>query len=290
MAEVRVAGGTIRYTEAGPVDAPPIVFVHGALVDGRLWTATADDLARRGHRVIVPDWPLGSHRVAFDDTADLSPRGVARIILQFLAELHLDAVTLVANDSGGALTQLLLGIDDSRIARVVFTNCDTFERFPPPPFNWLFRLARRPSLQRAALLPARLTFLRQFSFGLLAKRLDPALTKAWLEPGLTDAGIRRNFAAFVRAIDPKELTAAAAELHRFDGPVLFAWAPEDRFFRIADGRRLAECFQAARVVEIPDSRTFVALDQPARLAEEVDAFIAESRPAQPDTAAPPTRR
>lgn len=279
MAEVRLTDGVIEYRESGPAAGAPIVFVHGALVDGDLWTDVASELAERGHRTVVPDWPLGAHRRPFDPAADLSPTGVARIVLELLDRLDLDGVTLVANDSGGAITQLLLDLDPdpSRVARVVFTNCDTFERFPPPPFSWQFRLARRPLGLRLQLWPARITVVRQAIFGLLVEHeVEPARTRRWLEPALSDEGIRRDFSRFVGGIDPSELVAAAGRLHRFRGPVLVAWAPSDRFFRIADGRRLAACFGDARVVEIPDSRTFVPLDQPARLAEEVHRFVTEA--------------
>jgi pimeloyl-ACP methyl ester carboxylesterase len=75
-----------------------MVFVHGLLVDGRLWDGVLPHLA--GHRLIVPDWPLGSHRSALAEGADLTPPGLARVA-DSLAALDLDDVTLVANDTGG---------------------------------------------------------------------------------------------------------------------------------------------------------------------------------------------
>ncbi|MDX6590647.1 MAG: hypothetical protein QOI84_1921, partial [Solirubrobacterales bacterium] len=43
--EIQLPAGTIRYREAG--EGPPIVFVHGYLVDGRLWDGVVDRLADR---------------------------------------------------------------------------------------------------------------------------------------------------------------------------------------------------------------------------------------------------
>jgi pimeloyl-ACP methyl ester carboxylesterase len=40
------------------------------------------------------------------------------------------------------------------------------------------------------------------------------------------------------------------------------------------GRRLAELLPQGRLVEIEDSYTLIALDQPARLAEAIRAFAA----------------
>ena len=45
-------------------------------------------------------------------------------------------------------------------------------------------------------------------------------------------------------------------------------------FPIADGRRLAQLL-GARFVLVEDSRGFVPLDQPARVAELVAGFVAE---------------
>lgn len=280
---VELTAGTLRHRVLGPADGPAVVFVHGALVDGTLWQDVDHRLADRGIRTFAPDWPLGSHRVPMAPTADLTPRGQAHLVAEYLRHLDLSDVTAVANDSGGAVTQLLLDTDASRVGRVVFTNCDTFARFPPPPFRPLFRAARSPGALWVLLQPTRITKLRHaLGFGPLVKApLDPALTWGWIEPSVTDGRIRRDFARFARGVDAGELVDASTRLHRFDGPVLVAWAPEDRFFRIADGRKLAGCFAEgqARVVEIPGSRTFVAHDQPERLATEILRFLNEDDPA-----------
>ena len=106
----------MHYRTAGPVDAsgPPVMFVHGVLVDGSLWSATADALAAHGVRSFAPDLPLGSHRSPVHPDADQSPRGVARQIIAFIEALELDDVTLVGNDSGGAICQYVLDTDPSR--------------------------------------------------------------------------------------------------------------------------------------------------------------------------------
>src|SRR5688572_13474022 len=101
--EIRLAQGTIRYRDVG--EGPVLVFVHGLLVSGSLWRKVTPLLAGR-FRCIAPDWPLGAHEVALDDGADLSPAGVAQLIADFLEALDLRDVTLVGNDSGGALCQL----------------------------------------------------------------------------------------------------------------------------------------------------------------------------------------
>ena len=58
MSDVKLPQGTIHYRESG--EGPPVVFVHGLLVDGRLWRKVTPLLEDR-FRCIVPDLPLGSH-------------------------------------------------------------------------------------------------------------------------------------------------------------------------------------------------------------------------------------
>src|SRR3954453_4534635 len=104
MTEAKLSQGPIHYPESGA--GPPIVFVHGLLVDGRLWRKVTPLLDGR-FRCIVPDLPLGSHRSPMNPDADLSPPGLARILDAFLAERGLEDVTLIANDTGGAISQIM---------------------------------------------------------------------------------------------------------------------------------------------------------------------------------------
>ena len=88
-------------------------------------------LGERGFRCLAPTWPLGAHRTPMRPGADLSPRGVARVVVSFLDALDLTDVVLVGNDTGGAVCQLLLDEDPSRLGQLVLTNCDAFDSFPP---------------------------------------------------------------------------------------------------------------------------------------------------------------
>jgi pimeloyl-ACP methyl ester carboxylesterase len=145
-----IDGVTIRYRTAG--HGPPVVFVHGVYVGGALW----DDVLRHLDtlRCIVPTWPLGAHRDAAPD-ADLSARATARRIPAFLEALDLSDVTLVGNDTGGGLSLAAVGsghVGRERIGRLVLTNCDSYEHFPPKGFDRIAAMARRIPPLAAGLL------------------------------------------------------------------------------------------------------------------------------------------
>jgi len=280
MNEVKLSQGTIRYRESG--EGPPIVFLHGLLVDGRLWRKVTP-LLQDGYRCIVPDLPLGSHTVPMDPGADLSPPGVARIIAGFLEALELEDVTLVANDTGGAMAQITAASHPERIGRLVLTNCDAFENFLPPAFRPLQWSARVPGMLTGVMQGMRFAPMRRLplAFGWLIKGdFADAPTREWVEPFLTDRAVRRDTVKLLKGIDPKYTFEAAKSLRDWDKPALLAWAVEDRFFKLSYAERLAEAIPGARLERIEDSYTFVSEDQPERLAELVDEFARASAPAR----------
>jgi pimeloyl-ACP methyl ester carboxylesterase len=272
---VDLEAGTISYRVAGPEDGQPVVFVHGFLVDDALWADVPERLGERGFRAFAPTWPLAAHTVGMKPDADLSPRGVAKVVLDFLARLDLHDVVLVGNNTGGAVSQFVIDEDPLRIGRLVLTNCDAFDTFPPFPFNLLFRLGRHPGAARLVLQSMRPASLRNGPLGfgpLVRRRLTAEDTAGWIRPYLTDAGVRHDTTRLLRGWRSKDLADVATRLHTFEKPVLIVWAPSDRFFKIALGRRLASVFPDARLVEVPNASTFISLDQPSRLADEIADF------------------
>ncbi|HKH42777.1 MAG TPA: alpha/beta hydrolase [Solirubrobacterales bacterium] len=275
MSEANLSQGTIHYRESG--EGPPIVFVHGLLVDGRLWRKVTALLEDR-FRCIVPDLPLGSHRTSMNPDADLSPPGLARIVADFLEALELEDVVLVGNDTGGAITQITAANHPERIGRVVLTNCDAFENFLPPMFRPMQWAARVPPVLNGLLQGMRFAPMRRLpnAYGRLIKRdFAAAPTREWVDPFLSDREIRRDTVKVLRGIDPRYTFEAAEKLRDFDRPTLLAWAVEDRFFKLSFAEKLADTIPGARLERIQDSYTFVPEDQPARLAELIARFARE---------------
>lgn len=275
--EIALSGGRIRFRERGA--GPPVVFVHGLLADARLWAAVVPGLATAGLRCIAPDWPFGSHTVAVPE-ADLSPPGAAALIEEFLERLDLHEVTLVANDTGGAIVQILMASRPSRVARVVLTPSDSLERFFPPLFAYLPLLARVPGATRLLLRLVAIPAFARLPFvlgGLARTRMSNETVAAVTAPGRRDPGVRDDLRRFLRGVHRRHTLDAADALPGFDRPVLLVWAVEDRIFPITLAHRLARQLPRARVVAVRRSRTFVPVDQPDRLAEEIREFVRADR-------------
>ncbi len=269
-----LSAGPVRYRDAGAGE--PLVFLHGLLVDGTLWDGVWPALAET-HRCLVPDWPLGAHRLPMHGGADLAPPALARLVAEFIESLDLSGATLVANDTGGAIAQLLVSERPELLGRLVLTSCDAFENFLPPMFRPLQRLGSTPVGLRAALEPMRLRFLRNLPIAFGGVTVDPIpdeVARRWMEPCLTSGDIRRDTAKLLKGIDSAQTLAAANRLLGFSRPALVAWGAEDKIFPLAHGRRLAELL-GGRFELIQHAKAFVPWDQPGALAELIGAWLRE---------------
>lgn len=248
---------------------PCIVLIHGLFVDSRVWDRLVPLLTPR-MRCVLPDLPLGAHRMPMKSDADLSPPGLAHIIAELIVELQLPEVTVLGNDTGGAISQILCANRPEVVNRLVLTNCDSFERFPPVAFRAIEHAgARIPGAIAGLDLLLRLRLLRRAALAvapLTMRPLPDRLLTSWFEP-LHDRRIRADVRAVLQGISPGHTLAAAERLKTFDRPALIAWGTRDRFFPLNDARRLARTLPNARLETIENARTYVQVDQPERLAK-----------------------
>ncbi|MFE0629385.1 alpha/beta fold hydrolase [Streptomyces sp. NPDC058864] len=274
LSRVDIPQGTITYRVAGPADNryPPVVFVHGLLVDSRLWTDVANRLAEQGIRSYAPNWPLGSHHIPMAAEADLSPHGMADVINGFLAAMSLDDVTLVGSDTGGGLCQFAIDADHGRIGRLVLTNSDAFELFPPPGFKMAVEIGRHPALLWMLMWVLTLRPVRQSNRGyglVFREKPNAGVTRRWIEPALKDGRIRRDTAKVMAAIRPESLLDVGSRFGEFTKPVHLVWGDDDAFFPLEVAERLRNAFPNATLVTIPGGRTFISMDHPDVVAEVV---------------------
>ena len=270
--QLTLSTGTVDYEDTGGA-GPVVLLVHGLLMDASLYDDVVADLAR-DHRCIVPTLPLGAHRHGAVEDADLSLRGIARLVAELLERLDLRDVTLVGNDTGGAIVQLLMADGAERVGRVVLASCDAFDNFPPGlTGRTLVRTGKLPPalfglfMQQMRLKPVRRLPL---AFGWLTRRGDATVAR-WMQPVLHQPEIRRDTVRVLRAIaaDRGLLVDVAERLPAFDRPALIVWAGEDRVMPPEHGRRLAELLPQGRLVEVGDSDTLIPLDRPEALAAAI---------------------
>jgi pimeloyl-ACP methyl ester carboxylesterase len=208
-------------------------------------------------------------------SSTVSPTAAAASPQTGRSALDLEDVTVVGNDSGGAMSQVLVTRHPERIGRLVLTNCDTHENFPPGIFKAMPPLAKLPGGMTLLALPFRSGAIARAAFKPFARTPIPSqLVASWMKPGINDRGVRHDLKKVTVGMNKRYTLEAAQKLRGSQLPILLTWAPGDKLFPISYAQRLAGETGNARIVEIPDSNTFVPLDQPQRLADEIAGFVA----------------
>src|SRR4051794_31337912 len=248
--------GPVAWRSSG--QGSPIVFFAGALANGDLWRDVIAALEDRC-RCITIDLPLGAHPWPLDEGADRSAVSLARLLLDCLELLAVEDATVVANDTAGGLLLLSLGTGHpalERIGRLVLTNCESYDQFPPDALKKASAVSRRaPRLARAAV---RFAAGRRKGVELgTARGLDEARAESFFGPAKRDERIAGDLVAAMAGFRPELLLDAAAAIPRFDRPVLLVWGEDCPFFPPAHAQRLAADFPDATLTIVPGARTWV---------------------------------
>jgi len=272
--ETRV--GPLAWQSSGR--GPALVFFAGALANHDLWRDVVAALQDH-HRCITIDLPLGAHPWPLSPGADRSAPSLARLMLDCLELLEVDDATVVANDTAGGL--LLLSLDSGhpalpRIGRLVLTNCDSYDQFPPDALKKAGPLFRRlPRLARALVrLQTRSSFLRRRGLATVtASGLDHDREQSFFGPMRHDRRVVDDFVAVSGGFRPELLVDAARAIPQFDRPVLLIWGDSCDFFPIAHAERLASDFPRATLVRVPGAKAWVPIDNPGAVADAIAAFV-----------------
>jgi pimeloyl-ACP methyl ester carboxylesterase len=282
MTTVDLPHGTLHYHQAG--SGAPIVFLHGYLMAANLWDPVVQ-LLEGEFRCITPELPFGAHPTPMRPDADLTTAGLGRLVADFLQALDLHDVTLVGNDSGGAIAQVVAARHPQRLGGLVLATCDAFDNHPPKLFRPLIAAARAGALAPLlGMLKFRLVRSLPSAYGWLSHRLPPhALIDGWVANYLADRGVRRDIRRLIAALgDDAFMGQVAAELAGFPKPVLLAWAADDKFFPLEHAQRLAGIVPDARLELVEASRTWVMRDQPQRTAQLIAQLARRVATTQPN--------
>jgi pimeloyl-ACP methyl ester carboxylesterase len=212
--------GALAWRSSGR--GPTLVFFAGALANGDLWGDVVVALEDR-YRCITIDLPLGAHPWPLSAGADRSASSLARLLLDCLELLDVEDATVVANDTAGGLLLLSLASGHpalGRVGRLVLTNCENYEKFPPAALRQaaavcrtfprlaraLFRLQLRSSLGR-----------RKVASTVVAGGLDHEREESFFGPARRDRRVADDFVAAQAGFRPQLLIDAAEAIPRFAG-------------------------------------------------------------------------
>jgi pimeloyl-ACP methyl ester carboxylesterase len=275
MKSVDVSAGTIEYREEGDPSGPPVVLLHGLLMNDAQWNLALPLLPSR-FRYLLPVLPMGGHRIPMREDADLTMPGMVDIVADFLDALDLADVTLVVTDWGGALFLTDIG-RDKRVVRLVICPSEAFDNFPPGFPGKVAWLASRNTLTVSlAMRQLKIGWLRRqwLMFGQMAKKPVPQdIVDSWMAAGLADRRIRQDLVKYCRSkFDGADLIRATNSLKDFTGPALVLWS-RNPVMPAEHGDWLAALLPKGQLRQVDDAYVLVMLDQPEGTAREIGAFL-----------------
>jgi len=266
---VQTRSGPASYVDTGG-PGRPVLFVHGVGTSSYLWRNAIAELDGQ-RRCVALDLPLHGHTPAAPDQ-DFTLPGLARFVEDCCDALDLTGVDLVANDTGGAVSQVFAATHPERLHTLALTNCEAHTNMPPPGLraaDLLLRLGL-PLWRLAGRLTSDPARGRQRFFGTGYQdvtRLPVDVSKAMLDPVLGSPPRARQFQRLMTSLHRHDLLAAEPALRRLQVPTVIVWGTADRFFDRKWAYWLRDAIPGAtEVAEIDGGRLFFPDERAAELA------------------------
>jgi len=270
LPRIRSGDREIAYREwPGPGDRPPLVLVHGFLVDHREWEDVAVRLASR-RRVVALDLP-GFGR------SPTPPKGVepsfelfVEAVIGLIDELALGTVDLAGHSMGGGIAVALAARHPGRVRKLVPVDALSF----PFPLPFKGRLPLIPGF-------GPLLFKRLYGRGMFVNYFrkdvvhDPrTLNVERIEHYYRafDTRERRDWAYRTLRLTahPSPVAKAAPAVH---APTLIVWGEHDRLIPLRVAHQLRDAIPGARLELVAGSGHAAPEEQPEATAQLMAGFL-----------------
>lgn len=271
----------VAYVEHG--HGPAALFIHGYPLNGYQWRGALERLHTH-RRCIAPD-VMGMGYTQTPAGQPISPETQADMLAMLLDSLHVDAVDLVANDSGGLVAQHFLVKYPRRVRTLLLTNCDVDKNSPPAEFLGILELAKKGTLVDKFLIPQlndKQLARSAKGIGGLAYTYPEKLTDETIETyfrPLVETPLRRSQVnEYTISMGTNSLVAIREQLHQWQGPARMVWALKDIFFAVEWADWLNQTLPGSRGVRrVEDANLFFPEEMPDLIAEEVSKLWGVSR-------------
>jgi pimeloyl-ACP methyl ester carboxylesterase len=268
--------GPVGYMEVG--SGRPALFVHGVGTSGLFWRNVIGELQHE-RRCIAVDLPLHG-QTPVRAGQDLSLTGLAKVVEDFCTALGLTGVDLVANDTGGAVAQIVAAHQPQRLATLTLTNCETQGNVPPRAFKPVVLMARAGLLASLAgpRLLRNLPAARKRSYGKAFQDIDRLpldVVRAYLEPLAGTKDLARCYQRLIASIHDRDLAAIEPALRQLQVPTVMVWGTGDVFFPMRYAQWLRDTIPGATgVVAVDGGRLFFPDERAADLVTPLRAHWA----------------
>jgi pimeloyl-ACP methyl ester carboxylesterase len=256
--------GPASYVDTGG-PGRPVLFVHGVGSSSYLWRNVIAGLDGR-RRCVSFDLPLHGYTPAAPGQ-DFTLPGLARFLADCCDALELADIDLVANDTGGAISQVFAASHAERLHTLTLTNCEAHDNVPPKVLLPAVLLARLGLLAPLARRMTRdIPRARKRMYGSVYQdiaNLPEDIARIWIQ-AMTDSG--RQGERLLTSLHARDLLAAEPALRRLQVPTLIVWGTGDRAFRLKWAYWLRDTIPGAtEVVEIDKGRLFFPDERAAEL-------------------------
>ena len=265
MRVVQAAGLEIAYERVG--DGPPLVLLHGAAADARMWQP---QLAALADEFTVVAWDEPGAGRSSDVPADFSLSNYADCLAALIGELDLAPAHVAGLSWGGTVAQELYRRRPELVATLVLA--DTYA-------GWKGSLPADEVRNRVGSL-------RQM-LDAPAGEFDPTLPGLFAgDPPAEVVALMEQMAAEVRPESMRTALLVMAEtdqrdlLARIDVPTLLIWGELDLRSPLGVAHEFNQAIPDATLVVIPDAGHVSNLEQPGPFNAAVREFCRHHSPAR----------
>jgi len=264
--------GKIAYVERGAGDAA--LFLHGFPLNSFQWRGALERLASH-RRCVAPDFmAMGYTEVAAGQS--VAPDAQVEMLVALLDALSIKTADVIANDSGGAVAQLLVTRHPEKVRTLLLTNCDTEKDSPPAALLPVIELLKAGTYVDQWLAPWLANKeLARSAEGIGAMcYVDPShptdeAIECYFAPLLSSPARKAQVHAFAIALERNPLEGVEPLLRRCNVPTRIVWGMGDTIFSSASPDYLDRTFGNSRGVRRLEGRKlFWQEELPDVVAEE----------------------
>ncbi|NRA66143.1 MAG: alpha/beta fold hydrolase [Pseudobacteriovorax sp.] len=275
---ISIEGHTIAFVDQGPRDGEPILLTHGIPTSSELYRDVIPHLVSKGYRVIANDF-VGYGNSSKPERITLEEQ--AKLLINLMDTLGIETWNHVSHDLGGLITWELLGIDDSRIKKLVILNTTAyFDGLTPPEFMLTLAGEEGESFAESLANP-------ETGKVLIGEIMDSGTSRSFndiddielfwkpFETG-TATYLLQEARALFGGVLQERLPIYSDTLKRLNVPAVVIWGSQDPFISFdVVPQFFAEDLGigADGIIGFDDASHFIQEDQPAKLAESIDNFI-----------------
>jgi pimeloyl-ACP methyl ester carboxylesterase len=258
----------------GRVPRMAAVFLHGFPLNSHQWRGAMEGLA--AYRwCVAPDF-LGLGHTEVAPGQSLAPQAQAAMVMEVMDTLGIRQADFVANDSGGAVAQIIMAHYPQRMRSLLLTNCDTEIDCPPPALLPVIELSKAGKFADEWFEPwLKDKNLARSPAGIGGmcyehpSQLSDATLEAYLRPLVSTAQRKQLMHAYAAALEANSLAGLGPALKASKIPVRVVWGMADDIFLPHGAQHLEQAFGNSRGIRrIDGAKLFWPEERPDTVVEE----------------------